>query len=151
MGWFSLSHTPAAAQSGVAAHLYLANRSMERRAFVNADGELLLVPQQGATASLLDTARAELSARLPAVMVPQHLQLIERFPRLANGKIDRKALSGLGEALERRRSTTPSRSSSPTSLPPSAAASRSSRTRATSGWTRWLPAAAMCTYRPQGI
>ncbi|MDP9900302.1 homogentisate 1,2-dioxygenase [Variovorax ginsengisoli] len=37
----------AEAQSGVAAHLYLANRSMERRAFVNADGELLLVPQQG--------------------------------------------------------------------------------------------------------
>ncbi|WP_456020892.1 non-ribosomal peptide synthetase [Pseudomonas protegens] len=54
-----------------------------------------IVPQQGATASLLDTARAELSARLPAVMVPQHLQLIERFPRLANGKIDRKALQQL--------------------------------------------------------
>jgi homogentisate 1,2-dioxygenase len=35
------------AQSGVAAHLYLANRSMERRAFVDADGELLIVPQQG--------------------------------------------------------------------------------------------------------
>lgn len=54
-----------------------------------------IVPQQDATASLLDTARAELSARLPAVMVPQHLQLIERFPRLANGKIDRKALQQL--------------------------------------------------------
>jgi homogentisate 1,2-dioxygenase len=36
------------AQSGIAAHLYLANRSMGRRAFVNADGEMLLVPQQGA-------------------------------------------------------------------------------------------------------
>jgi len=36
------------AQTGMAAHLYLANRSMERRAFVNADGELLIVPQQGA-------------------------------------------------------------------------------------------------------
>ena len=54
-----------------------------------------IVPQQGATANLLDTARAELSARLPAVMVPQHLQLIERFPRLANGKIDRKTLQQL--------------------------------------------------------
>lgn len=51
-----------------------------------------IVAQPGATAGQLDTARAELSARLPAVMVPQHLQLIERFPRLANGKIDRKAL-----------------------------------------------------------
>ncbi|MEO5695972.1 MAG: homogentisate 1,2-dioxygenase, partial [Burkholderiaceae bacterium] len=37
----------AEAQSGLAAHVYLANRSMERRAFVNADGEMLVVPQQG--------------------------------------------------------------------------------------------------------
>jgi homogentisate 1,2-dioxygenase len=36
------------AQCGMAAHLALFNRSMGRRAFVNADGELLLVPQQGA-------------------------------------------------------------------------------------------------------
>jgi len=35
------------AQTGMAAHLYLANRSMTERAFVNIDGELLLVPQQG--------------------------------------------------------------------------------------------------------
>ena len=38
------------AQTGMAAHLYLANRSMERKAFVNADGEMLLVPQQGTLA-----------------------------------------------------------------------------------------------------
>jgi len=35
------------AQTGVAAHVYLCNRSMTRRALVNADGEMLLVPQQG--------------------------------------------------------------------------------------------------------
>ncbi len=35
------------AHTGLAAHLYLANRSMGQRAFVNADGEMLLVPQQG--------------------------------------------------------------------------------------------------------
>jgi len=35
------------AQAGIAAHVYLANRSMQRRAFVNADGEMLFVPQQG--------------------------------------------------------------------------------------------------------
>ena len=35
------------AQTGVAVHLVLANQSM-RRAFVNADGEMLLIPQQGA-------------------------------------------------------------------------------------------------------
>ncbi|KKC27368.1 homogentisate 1,2-dioxygenase [Sphingomonas sp. SRS2] len=32
---------------GAGVHLYAANRSMERRAFYNADGELLIVPQQG--------------------------------------------------------------------------------------------------------
>jgi homogentisate 1,2-dioxygenase len=36
------------AQTGMAVHLYLANRSMNRKAFVNADGEMLIVPQQGA-------------------------------------------------------------------------------------------------------
>ncbi|MEJ8822767.1 homogentisate 1,2-dioxygenase [Variovorax humicola] len=35
------------AQSGAAAHLYVANRSMKDRAFYNADGEMLIVPQQG--------------------------------------------------------------------------------------------------------
>jgi homogentisate 1,2-dioxygenase len=36
------------ALEGVAIHLYRASRSMERRVFVCADGELLIVPQQGA-------------------------------------------------------------------------------------------------------
>ncbi len=35
------------AQTGMAAHVYVANRSMEQRACVNADGEMLIVPQQG--------------------------------------------------------------------------------------------------------
>ena len=35
------------AQTGVAALVYTANQSMARRALVNADGEMLLVPQQG--------------------------------------------------------------------------------------------------------
>ena len=37
----------AEAQAGLGSLIYLANRSMDRRAFVNADGELLLVPEQG--------------------------------------------------------------------------------------------------------
>jgi homogentisate 1,2-dioxygenase len=37
-----------AAQSGAAVHIYRANRSMKDRAFWNADGEMMLVPQQGA-------------------------------------------------------------------------------------------------------
>jgi len=36
-----------AAQSGGAAHLYVANRSMTHRSFYNADGEMLFVPQSG--------------------------------------------------------------------------------------------------------
>lgn len=35
------------AQTGVAAHVVFANRSMDRRALVNADGEMLVVPQSG--------------------------------------------------------------------------------------------------------
>lgn len=35
------------AQTGMAAMVYVANRSMTQRALVNADGEMLLVPQQG--------------------------------------------------------------------------------------------------------
>ena len=33
---------------GVAVHLYRASKSMERRVFANGDGEMLLIPQQGA-------------------------------------------------------------------------------------------------------
>jgi homogentisate 1,2-dioxygenase len=36
-----------AAQAGIAVHVYCANRSMTRRFFSNADGELLIVPQEG--------------------------------------------------------------------------------------------------------
>src|SRR3546814_6419182 len=36
-----------AAHSGVAIHLYAANASMDGRWFYDADGELLVVPQQG--------------------------------------------------------------------------------------------------------
>jgi homogentisate 1,2-dioxygenase len=35
------------AQYGMAVHVYTANRSMQNRVFYNADGEMLIVPQQG--------------------------------------------------------------------------------------------------------
>ncbi|WP_407531181.1 homogentisate 1,2-dioxygenase, partial [Methylobacterium oryzisoli] len=38
----------AGAQAGMGAHLYLATRSMQDEYFYNADGEMLVVPQQGA-------------------------------------------------------------------------------------------------------
>ena len=34
-------------QAGIAVHIYRANRSMQERVFTNADGELMLVPQEG--------------------------------------------------------------------------------------------------------
>jgi homogentisate 1,2-dioxygenase len=37
----------ASAHSGVAIHIYVANRSMDDRFFYNADGEMLIVPQMG--------------------------------------------------------------------------------------------------------
>jgi homogentisate 1,2-dioxygenase len=37
----------AASQSGIAVHVYRANRSMTERTFCNADGEMMFVPQQG--------------------------------------------------------------------------------------------------------
>lgn len=51
-----------------------------------------VVPRQAPSADLLESLRSELTLRLPSVMVPQQMQLIDSFPRLANGKIDRKAL-----------------------------------------------------------
>lgn len=46
-----------AIQAGVAVHVYRANRSMVERCFANADGELLLVPQQGALLVFAETGR----------------------------------------------------------------------------------------------
>ena len=34
-------------REGLAIHMYLANTSMEKRAFVNSDGDMLILPQQG--------------------------------------------------------------------------------------------------------
>ncbi len=46
-----------ASQSGVAVHIYRATRSMTDRCFVCADGEMLLVPQQGELVVFAETGR----------------------------------------------------------------------------------------------
>ncbi|MES1163613.1 MAG: homogentisate 1,2-dioxygenase, partial [Rhizobacter sp.] len=51
----------AEAQTGLAAHVYLADQSMQRRAFVNADGEMLLVPQQGRLRIVTEMGRLEVA------------------------------------------------------------------------------------------
>jgi homogentisate 1,2-dioxygenase len=59
--------------AGIGIHLYAANRPMERRAFFSADGELLVVPQQG---------RLEIRTELGVLQVePQQIAVIPRGVR----------------------------------------------------------------------
>ena len=46
---------------GVAVHLYRASKSMERRVFVDADGELLILPQSGTIQVVTELGRLELA------------------------------------------------------------------------------------------
>jgi len=64
-----------ASQSGVGIHLYAANRDMARRYFYNADGELLIVPQQG---------RLRIATEMGVLEVePQEIALIPRGVRFS--------------------------------------------------------------------
>jgi homogentisate 1,2-dioxygenase len=64
-----------AAQSGVGIHLYAANRDMQGRYFYDADGELLIVPQQG---------RLRIATELGVLEVePQQIAVIPRGVRFA--------------------------------------------------------------------
>jgi len=53
---------------GVAVHLYRASKSMERRVFVDADGELLIIPQQGALRITTELGRMDVAPRSIAVV-----------------------------------------------------------------------------------
>ncbi|MET3710119.1 homogentisate 1,2-dioxygenase [Sphingomonas trueperi] len=46
---------------GVVVHRYFANRDMDNRAFVNADGELLFIPQAGALVLLTELGRIDIA------------------------------------------------------------------------------------------
>jgi len=71
-----------AAQSGVAVHIYRANRSMSERYFWNADGELMFVPQQGALELFTELGRIELKPGEIAV-VPRGM----KFKVLVDGPV----------------------------------------------------------------
>lgn len=62
-----------AASVGFAVHLYACNRPMERRAFFNADGEMLIVPQQGGLRLTTEMGRIDLA--------PQQVALVPRGVR----------------------------------------------------------------------
>ncbi|MDB5792734.1 MAG: homogentisate 1,2-dioxygenase [Massilia sp.] len=70
-GWVTMAGNGAAdAMSGCAIHLYAANRPMTDRFFYSADGELLIVPQQG---------RLEIATELGTIdLAPQEIAVIPR-------------------------------------------------------------------------
>ncbi|MDC8011079.1 homogentisate 1,2-dioxygenase [Tahibacter soli] len=70
----------AAAQHGVGIHVYGANRSMENRFFYDADGELLIVPQQGRLSIATEFGVLELE--------PQEIALIPRGVRFRVELVD---------------------------------------------------------------
>ena len=61
-----------AAMSGCAIHLYAANRSMSGRFFNNADGEMLIVPQDGRLLLATEFGRVEVEPQEIAVVPIRH-------------------------------------------------------------------------------
>ena len=66
-------------QAGLASHIYVANRSMERRYFLNADGELLLVPQQGVIEVFTECGRLQ-AAPGDIVTIPKGMKFKVDLP-----------------------------------------------------------------------
>jgi homogentisate 1,2-dioxygenase len=66
-------------QAGCAIHLYAANRSMVNRAFYDADGELLIVPQQGALALVTELGRM-LVEPLEIAVIPRGVRFRVELP-----------------------------------------------------------------------
>ena len=68
-----LTNRPPDELTGVAVHLYRAARSMDRRLFVDADGELLIIPQSGTLNIFTELGRMEVSPGWVAV-IPRGLK-----------------------------------------------------------------------------
>jgi homogentisate 1,2-dioxygenase len=66
-------------QHGCAIHLYAANRSMARRAFYDADGELLLIPQQGRLLLWTEFGRLQVEPQQIAV-IPRGVRFRVELP-----------------------------------------------------------------------
>ena len=74
-----------AAQSGVGIHVYAANRSMERRFFYDADGELLIVPQLGRLRIATELGVLDIGPQEIAV-IPRGIRFRIELPDLVNGR-----------------------------------------------------------------
>ncbi|MGH6923779.1 MAG: homogentisate 1,2-dioxygenase [Propylenella sp.] len=68
-----------AANVGMAAHIYAANRSMTDRYFYNADGEMLIVPQQGRVRFVTELGVLEVQCGEVA-LIPRGLRLRVELP-----------------------------------------------------------------------
>jgi len=74
-------------QSGCGIHWYAANRSMEGRFFYDADGELLIVPEQGALRLATELGLIDL-APLEIAVIPRGLRFrVELLERAARGYV----------------------------------------------------------------
>jgi homogentisate 1,2-dioxygenase len=76
-----------ARRAGIAIHSYVANRSMERRAFFNADAEMLFVPQDGPLELITEFGRIDLAPGEIAVL-PRGVRVrVELFGARARGYV----------------------------------------------------------------
>lgn len=83
-------------RAGSAVHLYLANRSMERRCFYNADGELLIVPQDGTLEIVTEMGRLQIEPQEIAVL-PRGIKFqVNLLQKTARGYV----LENYGERLQ---------------------------------------------------
>jgi homogentisate 1,2-dioxygenase len=79
-GWVTMAGNGAAeSMSGCAIHLYAANRSMQDRFFYNADGELLIVPQQGRLAIFTELGKLDIEPHEIAV-IPRGVRFSVTLP-----------------------------------------------------------------------
>lgn len=79
-GWVTMAGNGSAeSMNGCAVHLYAANRSMTERFFYSADGELLIVPQQGRLQIATELGNIDLSPQEIAV-IPRGIRFQVRLP-----------------------------------------------------------------------
>ena len=74
-----LASHPPESQSGAALHIYRAGQDMVDRAFVDADGELILIPEQGRLAILTELGRIDLAPGQIA-LVPRGIRFRVTLP-----------------------------------------------------------------------
>ena len=85
----------AAAQHGIGIHLYAANRSMHGRYFYDADGELLIVPQQGRLRIATEFGVIDIGPQQIAV-IPRGVRFLVELP---DGKARGYVCENFGAAL----------------------------------------------------